>query len=155
MVRIGCASDSDGSIRARNWHGDYDDPTSALSARLAIVQDELRQALTQRPPGAIRLVSVCAGEGRDLDGVLRDHPRTGDVHAALVEVDPVHIAAARLRMADLPQVTVVEADASLTDSYAGYVPADVLLVCGLFGNISDEDIRRTVSLLPQLCAVSA
>lgn len=32
------------------------------------------------------------------------------------------------------------------------LPADVLLLCGIFGNVSDDDIRRTVAAAPALCA---
>ena len=46
-------------------------------------------------------------------------------------------------------------DASVTTAYAGAVPADVLLVCGVFGNISDDDIRATITHLPHLCAPDA
>ncbi|WP_406729364.1 hypothetical protein WJ438_39345 [Streptomyces sp. GD-15H] len=31
-------------------------------------------------------------------------------------------------------------------------PADLALMCGVFGNISDEDIERTVGFCTQLCA---
>jgi hypothetical protein len=31
------------------------------------------------------------------------------------------------------------------------VPAEIVLVCGLFGNLSDADIRRTIRHLPVLC----
>ncbi len=34
------------------------------------------------------MISACAGEGRDLLGVLADHPRAADVTARLVELDP-------------------------------------------------------------------
>ena len=40
---------------------------------------------------------------------------------------------------------VVTADAALTDAYAGLVPADIVLACGVFGNITDEDVDRTVA----------
>jgi len=32
------------------------------------------------------------------------------------------------------------------------VPADLVLLAGVFGNISDADVRRTIGALPQLCA---
>jgi hypothetical protein len=35
------------------------------------------------------------------------------------------------------------------------VPADLVLICGVFGNISDDDVRRTVASLPMLCAAGA
>jgi hypothetical protein len=34
-------------------------------------------------------------------------------------------------------------------------PVDLLLVCGVFGNISDDDIRATISELPTLLAERA
>ena len=33
-------------------------------------------------------------------------------------------------------------DASTTSAYRGAVPADLVLACGIFGNVSDEDIQR-------------
>jgi hypothetical protein len=46
--------------------------------------------------------------------------------------------------ADLSTVEIRVQDASLVDGYADVAPADVLLLCGLFGNITDEDIRHTI-----------
>ena len=37
-----------------------------------------------------------------------------------------------------------------TSAYVGAVPADVILVCGVFGNVTDADIHRTVAELPRL-----
>ena len=46
-------------------------------------------------------------------------------------------------------------DASQTDAYAGAVPADLVIVCGVFGNISDADIVGTIRTLPSVCAPNA
>jgi hypothetical protein len=100
---------------------------------------------------------MCAGQGRDVIDVLADYARRDDVEALLVELDPRNVEIAR-RSADdagLARVRVREADASLSDSYAGAVPADVVLECGVFGNISEDDIRRTVEFTPKLCAPCA
>jgi hypothetical protein len=139
------------------WHGAYDEPDSALARRLCLVQEQVRQALDQARPGKLRAVSLCAGQGRDLIGVLANHPRGGDVVARLVELDPRNtaVAAAAARAAGLAGVECVAGDASNTDAYAGAVPADLVLVCGVFGNITDADIERTISMLPQLCAPDA
>ena len=40
-------------------------------------------------------------------------------------------------------------------AYAGAVPADIVLACGIFGNITDDDIHNTVAHLPSLCAPNA
>lgn len=100
-------------------------------------------ALDGSAPGPLRVVSLCAVQGRDLLGVLADHPRRDDVLARLVELDPRNTDAARevVRAAGLRGVEVVTADAALTDHYVDFVPADLVLVCRIFGNISDDDIH--------------
>jgi hypothetical protein len=55
----------------------------------------------------------------------------------------------------LDGIELVQGDASITSAYAGSVPADLLLVCGVFGNIRKEHILRTVGHLPELCAKGA
>ena len=100
---------------------------------------------------------MCAGQGRDLLGVLADHPRRDEVAALLLELDPrnVEIAQAAARRAGLDRVRVICADASITDNYEGAVPADIILACGVFGNISNDDVERTIAYLPCLCATGA
>jgi hypothetical protein len=137
----------------REWHEEYEDPSSRLARRLRVVQAYIHDALDRMPPGPIRAVSACAGEGRDLLGVLAEHPRADDVVARLVELDPD--LAARGASAAPAGVDVVCGDASTTDAYAGAVPTNLVLVCGIFGNVSDEDIERTVRTLPMLCAPGA
>ncbi|WP_049576428.1 class I SAM-dependent methyltransferase family protein [Streptomyces sp. SBT349] len=134
------------------WHEDYDRADSALSGRLRVVREWLALTLDTAPPGPLRVVSVCAGQGRDLLGVLEDHPRRDDVAARLVELDPRNAAEASdaAGALGLDGVEVVTGDAALTDAYAGAVPADVVLACGIFGNVVDGDVRRAIGFLPQL-----
>ena len=138
------------------WHRAYDDPSSQLSRRLRVVQAYLRRAIDDHP-GRLQLISMCAGEGRDVLTVLAGHPRRAEISARLVELDPRNVAAARAAVAaaGLDQVDVVEGDAAVTDAYAGAVPADIILACGVFGNITDDDVRRTVEHLPCLSAPGA
>jgi hypothetical protein len=56
------------------WHRDYDDPGSLLSQRGKRVQRHLHAELGRMPAGDVRLVSLCAGQGRDVIGALRGHP---------------------------------------------------------------------------------
>ena len=141
----------------QKWHQAYEDPTTPLSRRLAVVQGRISDTVDHAQAGAIRVVSMCAGSGRDLIGVLADHPRRADVTARLVELDPVLVAEARASVGrhGLTNVDVVEGDASNTSTYLGAVPADLLLVCGVFGNISHEDIQRTINEFPHLAAAGA
>ena len=139
------------------WHSGYDDPSSALSARLERVKMRLGQAIDGCRPGPVRLLSLCAGQGRDVIGVLPAHRRRDDVRALLVEYDGRNAEFARRRAAkaDLAQVAIRHADAGQIASFADVLPADVLLLCGIFGNISESDIQRTVYAAPALCAPGA
>jgi hypothetical protein len=139
------------------WHSGYENPDSWLSRRLVVVQEQLRVALDREPPGEIALVSLCAGQGRDVVPVVAGHLRHEDVCARLVELDPANtrFAAESAAAAGLARVEVVEGDASLASAYEGAVPARIVLACGVFGNITDEDIRNTIDSLPTLCAPGA
>lgn len=139
------------------WHDPYDDPSSSLSRRLEVVQHHLAAALDRCAEGPISILSMCAGQGRDLFGVLERHRRGPDVFAWLVELDARNVAIAANRAAELhsSRIEVVKGDAGVTDAFAGIVPATVVLACGVFGNISDRDIETTVAALPTLCSAGA
>lgn len=137
------------------WHEGYR-PGSPLARRLAVVQDLIRSALNAAPPGPIRVVSLCAGDGRDILGVLSVHPRRADVRARLVELDPELARRARERAAEIsPAIEVVAGDAAASSSFTGAVPADIVLACGIFGNIDDGDVHNTITHLPSFCAPKA
>ena len=139
------------------WHADYQVPGSVIAQRLPAVQQRIVAAFDTAAPGPIRVLSLCAGQGLDLLGVLSSHPRRGDVRARLVELDPRNASAARhtAQAAGLTGIEVVETDAALVDGYADVVPVDLLLLCGIFGNVPDADIHTTVAAAAQLCAPGA
>ncbi len=121
------------------------------------MQGHLRAELERAPAGDVRLISLCAGQGRDVIGALTGHPRRDDVRARLVELDERNVALAwqAVQTAGLHGVEVLQADAGTTDACAGAVPAQIVVACGIFGNISNSDIQATVAALPSLCAPAA
>jgi hypothetical protein len=139
------------------WHDDYDRPGSALHLRLLVVQDLLSAALDERPEGPVRVISICAGQARDVVTVARRHRRGPDMCGRLVELDPRNADEARaaIERAGLARLEVVQADAGQSDAYLGAAPADVVLACGIFGNITDEEVEHTIGNLPALCAPDA
>jgi Putative methyltransferase len=167
----GTASHASHASHWVRWHAPYEDPTSNLSRRLRTVQSMVREVLDGIPaaavdahadvdpdappdPETIRIVSMCAGQGRDVIDVVAAHPRREVVSALLVELNPDLVAFARARAAAAGvdrQVRIVEGDAAQSRWYADYVPADVVLVCGVFGNISAADRTRTIQALPGWC----
>lgn len=95
--------------------------------------------------------------GHDVIGVLKSHPRKSEVHALLVESDDdnVRVARARIAAAGICGVDVRQADAGNTGTYRDAIPADVLMLCGIFGNVNDEDVLRTVNNASRLCTPQA
>jgi hypothetical protein len=139
------------------WHELYDDPGSSLSRRLALVQEVLRAELDARP-GPVRVLSVCAGDGRDILGVLAEREDAARVAVTLVEVLPELVERARSAAAGVAaEVEVLAADAGRSGTYVGLatVPADVVLLVGVLGNISEADVAATVAAMPGLCASGA
>ena len=138
------------------WHDAYARPGSGLGDRLAAVSAQIERRLDASAPDPVRVVSACAGDGRDLLGVLSRRADADRVTALLVEYDAGLAARAREAADALPAtVEVRQADAAQSDVYAHAVPADLVLLCGIFGNISDADVRATVEAAPQLCAPGA
>jgi hypothetical protein len=139
------------------WHLPYDDPTTPLAQRLETVRELLVRALRTGPP-CRRIVSICAGQGRDvIEGLVSMREAGHDISgisALLVERDARNVAHARAmaERAGVGSVHVVEADASMTDAYMGWAPAEVVVLCGVLGNISLGDIERTIAAMPRLCS---
>jgi hypothetical protein len=140
------------------WHQEYDDPASSLSRRLEVVRHEVGRALSWLETEGVphpHVLSMCAGDGRDLLPVLAGgHPTAT---ATLVELDPELADRARdeAQALGLDGIDVRTADAGVTGSYRDAVPAHLLMACGVFGNVRDGDVRRTVEALPRLLAPNA
>lgn len=139
------------------WHDEYADAGSPLSRRLRIIQHHLDAYLDETAPRSIRALSACAGDGRDLLGVLSRRTDAARVSATLMELDPglAKRAAEAASVIGLGGVEVRCADAGTSAAYADAVPADLVLLCGVFGNVADDDVRRTIGALPAFCRPGA
>lgn len=139
------------------WHHRYDDPGSGLSWRLDRVQHYIEQFLDQNA-GSVRILSVCSGDGRDVLGVLAGREDASRVTATLLELHPALAERARVTAAAVvPQteVSVRTVDAGNTDAYVGAVPADLVLLVGIMGNISNADVEALVATAAQFCRPGA
>ena len=155
--RAGALTETGGmSTDWQAWHAPYADPDSDLSRRRRSVQRQITQWLDERDDDRLRVVSACAGDGRDLLEVLAARPDRERVTATLLELDEgLARAAEKYAAAHDLAVDVRRGDAGTTDSYAGAVPADLVQMCGVFGNVTDDDLRATIAALPQLCTPGA
>jgi hypothetical protein len=133
------------------WHRAYDDPTSVQSRRLVVVRRRVGESLDALGGAPGGVLSLCAGEARDLIPVLavrpQPSPETLLVEASAELADAAHASA---RAAGLARVTLRVADAGLRVSYADVLPVDLLLLCGIFGNVSAPDIHRSISSTPRM-----
>jgi len=126
------------------WHGQYDEQDSFLSRRLRVVQRRLDE-LVSAADRVRRILSLCSGDGRDIIPVLAQKPIERRPEVVLVELDPVLAAAAERRALDAGvAATVVVGDAGLANTWQSVVPVDLLMLCGIFGNIMEADIRNTI-----------
>lgn len=107
--------------------------------------------------GPFRAVGACSGDGRDLVDVLAGREDADRVQATLLEAHWGIADEARRRIAEagLANVDVRTADAGKTGSYVGAVPSDLVLLVGIFGNITDRDIHETIRAVPQSCRSGA
>ncbi|MBM0204946.1 methyltransferase domain-containing protein [Micromonospora sp. STR1s_5] len=139
------------------WHSPYGDDGSPLARRLRLVQQHIVAWLDERPGKPVSVVSMCAGQGHDVLDVLASRPDAPRADVTLIECDPRNVAAARAKAAteNLDRVTVMQADAGDLASYRQAVPADLVIMAGVLGNISDADVHATINALPQLCAADA
>lgn len=135
------------------WHRLYDDPDSVQSRRLVVVRRRIGEALDVLGGSARRVLSLCSGDGRDLLPELAARPRLAP-QVVLVEQDSELAARAQAGAvaAGFDGVDVRRADAALRDSFADVVPVDLLLLCGIFGNVPGADIRRTLRAVPAMLA---
>lgn len=143
------------SVDWQEWHEYYADPGGSLGRRLETVRELLAGVLHRRGQAPTVLVSMCAGDGRDVLPVLaRGHEH---VRAVLVELDAGLAGRARTTadQLGLRHVEIRVADAGTLATYADLAPADVLLACGVFGNITDTDVDRTIGRLAHLLADDA
>jgi hypothetical protein len=84
------------------------------------------------------VLSLCAGDGRDVATAAAGHARAADLTGCLVELDQALAAAARENLAPLGSgLEVRAADAGDPATWADAVPVDLLLLCGIFGNVAD------------------
>jgi len=82
------------------WHEAYADPSSSLTRRLTVVRCRIGQALDELAPRApVQVLSLCAGDGRDVLPALSVRPVAGTV--TLVELDADLVASARRRPSSL------------------------------------------------------
>jgi len=141
----------------KEWHHEYDDPGSELSQRSRLVQEQVAATVFALPPGPVTVVSICGGQGRELIGGLEHTDRRDDVGGRLVELDAANVVVAR-EHADamgLSGLEIRQADASISNSYAGLPRADLVVLSGVFGHLSLKDRRSTIGFLPQICRTGA
>ena len=135
------------------WHKVYDEKP-ALKKRMVLVRKHLSRCLDRSAPGEIRIISVCAGDGRDILGTLAVHKRLADARARLVELDSNLVADGEKACAALglsSHVEFVHEDATDPCSYRAAAPASIVLMCGMLGLVDPPELAHVVRAMQALC----
>jgi hypothetical protein len=122
--------------------------------RLTAVQSHLAECLSESAAGEVRIVSVCAGDGRDVIGVLPSHERREDAKAWLVELDRKSVEAGRravLAAGLATHVQFVHGDATDHAAYANLLPCSIVLLCGVLGHVRPDERAETIKRVAQFC----
>jgi hypothetical protein len=122
--------------------------------RLDEVKKQITEALDECPPGPLRIISICSGDGRDILGVLPDHPRRQDAVCLLIDANAKAIADARsgaLAAGVEKQFHCIVGDAACLDHYAEFGPANLILISGVFVYLLPSDAEKLIAALPMLC----
>ena len=138
------------------WHRAYNDPASSLSQRLLVVTRMIRETLNIAPPGEIKVLSLCSGDGRDMTLAAAGHPRASDLTGLLVELDLQLASAAASNIGAVGDALAdSKTDAGAVAGFRRALPVDLLLLCGIFGNVANDDIRNTIEAVPAMCRPGA
>lgn len=136
-----------------NWHERYEF-SLPLRERLNEVRGQIDLALSEVATDPVQVLSLCAGDGRDLIGSLAAYKQKKTVHANLIELDPELVAkgqAAIERLCLADQLTFHCADATQSATYRDIPPADVIILSGVFGNLKENDVQQLIVSLQSLC----
>lgn len=122
--------------------------------RLQAVQEHLVECLDAAAPGPVRIISVCAGDGRDVINTVQTHRRRKDIVARLVELNDQSVALGRRRAAEAGldrSVQFVHGDATVFATYKDLEPADIVLVCGVWGHVPSNEKAQLARAIAKLC----
>jgi hypothetical protein len=104
--------------------------------------------------GPVRIVSLCAGDGRDVIGTLVRSPRGEDVQAWLVELNQQSTIEGRryaMQAGVADKVVFINGDATSYATYRDIPPADIVMACGVWGHVPPNQRGRLERALACLC----
>lgn len=139
------------------WHRRYDD-CSEMRERLQAVQLQITAAIDASRSGVIRILSICAGDGRDVLGALAGRPDQRDIMTTFIEVDSrlVESGSTAITAAGLGHhCRYIRADATAAATYDGLVPVDIVVAAGILGNLAPPDVEQFIASLRWLCRADA
>src|SRR5262245_52437108 len=139
------------------WHDLYD-VSIPLKERLLAVRAQIAAAAARVPGTSVYLVSICAGDGRDVIGTFAAADARQDVHATLIEAHPALVTRGQAAVEQLGlarRITFRCADATQSSTYVDLRPAHLIVLSGVFGNLTERNVPRLIAALPSLCARDA
>lgn len=141
----------------QSWHENYRN-SLPLRARLEEVSQQVTDAINAIESPRVHVLSLCSGDGRDLLKVLLSGNTNKAVDATLIELDPILVEQGREAFAEHGFSDFVQfrcADATLFSSYQDLPKAELVMVCGVFGNVRANHVERLIFSLKGFCSPGA
>ncbi|MFJ2280896.1 class I SAM-dependent methyltransferase [Pseudomonas sp. NPDC087803] len=141
----------------QSWHENYRS-FSPLQLRLEEVCQQVTEAINAVAPSRVQVLSLCAGDGRDLLKALQSGHTSKEVDATLIELDPGLVEQGRKAFAEHGLSDSVQfrcADATSFATYQGLPKADIVMVCGVFGNVRGPHVQQLIFSLKAFCRQGA
>jgi predicted RNA methylase len=140
-----------------SWHERYES-SKPLQERLNEVCAQITRVISKASGDCVRVISICAGDGRDLVGSLAALRGSATVCATLVESNLQLVAKGQAMVEEFglaDQIRFRCADATQSETYDGICPADLVILSGAFGNLRAHSVERLIVALQCLCTHGA
>ena len=130
-----------------DWHNHYDDLDSELSKRLGKVKEHIKNILleTENPT----VLNICSGQGKDILESMLELDKDAEVFLIDTNIDALNSGINFAKKNNIGTITFINEDASHTSTYKKYdIPkSNIVLACGLFGHLNEDDSYTLVDFL--------
>lgn len=129
------------------WNDHYDNADSELSKRLNKVKEYLKNTLLNIEIPTV--LNICSGQGKDILESMVELDKDAEVYLIDTNTNSLNAAINFAKTNNIGTITFINEDASHTSTYKKYdIPkSNIVLACGLFGHLNQEDSYGLVDFL--------
>lgn len=135
------------------WHENaYNNTNSLAYQRTEIVKNLINKYLYEINKNVV-IVSIGAGQGRDILSVLKERKDNNRIFTYLIDTDMECLDYAKnyAEKNNIINVNVVNIDGSLTENYKDIPKADLIIFCGMMNQKNTEEVKSLANNMKFLC----